>query len=135
VISRPRGGSHDFVRQTPRSFETDVLDIPQMTSRPRGGSHDWVRQTLQSFKIIILESIIKHIIQIEFSAIIKHETKECAFAAQEAHTSPKSHHELNIWQRISPLKVRVLHPRLVQQVAKQVSIKTKALIQAVNKSN
>jgi hypothetical protein len=26
------------------------------------------------------------------------------FAAQEAHTSPKSHHELNIWQRISLLK-------------------------------
>jgi hypothetical protein len=34
------------------------------------------------------------------------------------HTSPKSHHELNIWQSISPLKMRVLQPRLVQQVAK-----------------
>jgi hypothetical protein len=79
-----------------------------MTSRPRGGSHDWVRQTPQSFEITILESIIKHIIQIEFYASIKYETKECAFAAQEAHTSPKSQHELNIWQRISPLKVRVL---------------------------
>jgi hypothetical protein len=55
--------------------------------------------------------------------------------AQEAHTSPKSHHELNIWQMISPLKVRVLQPRLVQQVAKQVSIKIKTLIQVVNKSN
>jgi hypothetical protein len=55
--------------------------------------------------------------------------------AQEAHTSPKSHHELNIWQRISPLEVRVLHPRFVQQVANQVSIKTKALIQVVSKSN
>jgi hypothetical protein len=29
----------------------------------------------------------------------------------------------------------VLQPRLVQQVAKQVSIKTKSLIQVVNKSN
>jgi hypothetical protein len=52
--------------------------------------------------------LFKHIIQTKFYASLKHETKDCAFAAQEAHTSPKSHHELNIWQRISPLKVRVL---------------------------
>jgi hypothetical protein len=128
VISRPRGGSHDWVRQTPQSFETTVLDIPQMTSRLRRGSHDWVRQIPRSFEITILESIIKHIIQTEFYASLNHETKECAFMAQEAHTSPKSHHELNIWQRISPLKGRVLQPRLVQQVTKLVSIKTKALI-------
>jgi hypothetical protein len=32
----------------------------------RGGSHDWVRQTPRSFEITILESIIKHIIQTEF---------------------------------------------------------------------
>jgi hypothetical protein len=135
VISRLRGGSHDWLRQTPRSFETTVLDIPQMTSRPRGGSHDWVRQTPWSFKIIILKSIIKHILQTEFHVSLKHETKEYAFAAQEAHTSPKFHHELNIWQRFSPLKVRVLQPRLVQQITKQILIKTKALIQVVNKSN
>jgi hypothetical protein len=135
VISRLRGGSYDWVRQTPRSFKTTVLDIPQMTSRPRRGSYDWVRQTPQSFELTILEYIIKHIIQTEFYASLKHETKECAFAAQESHTSPKSHHELNIWQRISPLKLRVLQPKLVQQVAKQVSIKTKALIQVVSKSN
>jgi hypothetical protein len=55
VISRPRGGSHDWVRQTPRSFKTTVLDISQMTSRPRRGSYDWVQQTPQSFEIIILE--------------------------------------------------------------------------------
>jgi hypothetical protein len=55
VISRPRGGSHDWVRQTPRSFETTILDIPQMTSKPRGGSHNWVRQTPQSFEITVLE--------------------------------------------------------------------------------
>jgi hypothetical protein len=55
VISKPRAGSHDWVRQTPQSFETIVLDIPQMTSRLCGGSHDWVRQTPQSFKITILE--------------------------------------------------------------------------------
>jgi hypothetical protein len=38
VISRLHRGSHDSVRQTPQSFETTVLDIPQMTSRPHGGS-------------------------------------------------------------------------------------------------
>jgi hypothetical protein len=135
VISKPCGGSHDWIRQTPQSFETTVLDIPQMTYRPRRGSHDWVRQTPRSFEITILESIIKHRIQTEFQANLKHETKECAFAAQEAHTSLKSHHELNIWQRISPLKVRVLQPSLVQQVITQVLIKTKTLIQMVNKSN
>jgi hypothetical protein len=66
VISRLRGGSHDWVRQTLQSFETTILDIPQMTSRPRGGSHDRVRQIPQSFEITILESIIKHKIQTEF---------------------------------------------------------------------
>jgi hypothetical protein len=66
VISRPREGSHNWVRQTPRSFETTILGIPQMTSRPRGGSHDWIWQTPQSFEITILESIIKHRIQTEF---------------------------------------------------------------------
>jgi hypothetical protein len=81
-----------------------LLDIPQMTSRPHRGLHDWVRQTPWSFKIIILKSIIKHKIQAEFYASLKHEAKECVFAAQEAHTSSKSHHELNIWQIISPLK-------------------------------
>jgi hypothetical protein len=53
----------------------------------------------------------------------------------EEHISPKSHHELNIWQRISPLKVRVLQPRLTQQVTRQVSKEIKSLIQVVNKSN
>jgi hypothetical protein len=135
VISRPREGSHDWIRQISWSFETTVLDIPQMTSRPRRGSHDWVRQTPQSFKITILESIIKHIIQTEFYISLRHKIKECVFVAQEAHTSPKSHHELNIWQRISPLKLRVLQPRLTQQVSKQVRIKIKSLIQVVNKTN
>jgi hypothetical protein len=79
VISKPRGESHDWVRQSPQSFETTVLDIPQMTSKPRGGSHDWIRQTPQSFEITILESIIKHKIQTEFYASLKHETKECVF--------------------------------------------------------
>jgi hypothetical protein len=55
VITRLREGSHDWVRQTPRSFETTVLDIPQMTSRLRGGLHDWVRPTPRSFKITVLE--------------------------------------------------------------------------------
>jgi hypothetical protein len=96
VMSRSRGGSHNWVRQTHCSFEITVLDIPQMTSRPRGGSHNCVRQTPQSFEIIILKSIIKHKIQTEFYASLEHEIKECAFTAREAHTSPKSHHELNI---------------------------------------
>jgi hypothetical protein len=57
------------------------------------------------------------------------------FVAQEAHTSPKCHHELKIWQRISLLKVRLPKSRLTQQVTNEVSIKIKALIQVVNKSN
>jgi hypothetical protein len=48
--------------------------------------------------------------------------------AQEAHTSPKSHHELNIWQRISLLKVKLSKSRPTQQVTKEVSIKIKALV-------
>jgi hypothetical protein len=75
-----------------------------------------------------IEIIIKHIIQTEFYTSLKHETKECTFAAQEAHTSPKSHHKLNIWQMISLLKVRVLKPIHTQQVTNYVSIKIKALI-------
>jgi hypothetical protein len=66
MISRLRGGSHDWIRQTPRSFEITILDIPQMISRPRGGSHDWVWQTPQSFEITLLEFISKHRIQTEF---------------------------------------------------------------------
>jgi hypothetical protein len=66
VISRPRGGSHDWVQQTPRSFEITVLNIPQMISRPHGGSHDWVQQTARSFEITILKFIIKHRLQTEF---------------------------------------------------------------------
>jgi hypothetical protein len=61
-----------------------------------------------------IEILIKHIIQTEFLASLKHETKECAFVAQETHTSPKSHYELNIWQRISPLKMKVIQLRLIQ---------------------
>jgi hypothetical protein len=66
MISRPCRGSHDWVRQTTRSFEIAVLDIPQMISRLHGGSHDWVRQTPRSFDITILEFSIKHMKQIEF---------------------------------------------------------------------
>jgi hypothetical protein len=79
--------------------------------------------------------LIKHRIQTKFDASLKHKTKECAFVAQEAHTSPKSYHELNIWQRISLLKEKLPKLRLTQQVTNKVSIKMKALIQVVNKSN
>jgi hypothetical protein len=58
---------------------------------------------------------------------------ERALLAQEAHTSPKSHHELNIWQRISLLKLRLLKMRIIQQVTKQVSKEIKGLIQVVSK--
>jgi bifunctional DNase/RNase len=56
-----------------------ILD-PQVISKPCGGSHDWVHQTLQSFETTVLEFIIKHIIQTKFYASLNHETKECVFA-------------------------------------------------------
>jgi hypothetical protein len=34
-----------------------------MISKPRGGSHDWERQTPHSFKITVLEFFIKHEVQ------------------------------------------------------------------------
>jgi hypothetical protein len=66
MISRPCGGSHDWVWQTPQSFEITVLDISQMISRQHGGSHDWVRQTPQSFEVVVWDFIIKYRIQTEF---------------------------------------------------------------------
>jgi hypothetical protein len=45
---------------------------------------------LQDHHIRIL---IKLRIQTKFYASLKHKIKECAFAAQEGHTSPKSHHK------------------------------------------
>jgi hypothetical protein len=50
--------------------------------------------------------------KLNFSQVLKYKINGRAFAIQEVHTYPKSHHELNIWQRISPFKVRVLQPRL-----------------------
>jgi hypothetical protein len=135
MISRSRRGSHDWIWQTPRSFKITILDIPQMTSRPRRGSHDWVWQTPWSFEITVLESNMKHKVQTKILDKFKLKTNECALLAQEAHTSSKFHHELNIWQRISLLKVRLPKTRLTQQVANDVSIKIKTLIQVVNKSN
>jgi hypothetical protein len=38
----------------------------QMISRPCGGSYDWVQQTTQSFNITILKFFIKHKVQSEF---------------------------------------------------------------------
>jgi hypothetical protein len=67
----------------------------------------------------------------------KIQDKRVCTLTQEAHTSLKSHHELNIWQRVSLLKLRLPKSRLTQQgqVSNEVSIKIKALIQVVNKSN
>jgi Ser-tRNA(Ala) deacylase AlaX len=58
-----------------------ILDIPQMTSKPCGGSHDWVRQTPQSFEITILESNMKRKVQTKFLGKFKHKIKECALLA------------------------------------------------------
>jgi hypothetical protein len=55
---------------------------------------------------------MKHKVQTEFLDKFKHKIKECAFLAQEAHTSSKSPRELNIWQRVSLLKVRLPKSRL-----------------------
>jgi hypothetical protein len=88
VISKLRRGSRDWVRQTPRNFETTVLDIPQMTFRPRKGSYDWVRQTPRSFEITILESIIKHRIQTEFLGKFKAQDKRvCLCGIRGTHLS------------------------------------------------
>jgi hypothetical protein len=69
VIPRPQGGSHDWVRQTPRSFKTTVLDIPQMTSRPHRESHDWVQQTPRSFEITILEFLLSTGYKVNFRKV------------------------------------------------------------------
>jgi hypothetical protein len=37
-----------------------------MISRPCGGSHDWVWQTPWSFEITVLEFFIEHKVQTEF---------------------------------------------------------------------
>jgi hypothetical protein len=99
-----------------------------MTSIPHRGSHDWVQQTPQSFEITVLESNMKHMVQTRFLDKFKHKIKECALLVQGAHTSLKSHHELNIWQMVSLLKVRLPKTRLTQQVENEVSFKIKALI-------
>jgi hypothetical protein len=78
---------------------------------------------------------MKHKVQTEFLDKFKYKTKECALLAQEADTSSKSHHRLNIWQRVLLLKVRLPKTRLTQQVTNEVSIKIKVFIQVVNKSH
>jgi hypothetical protein len=39
---------------------------------------------------------MKHMVQTEFLDKFKYKIKECALLTQEAYTSLKSHHELNI---------------------------------------
>jgi hypothetical protein len=144
-------------------FNNLLILSPQMISRLRGGSHDWVRQTSWSFKIIILDIIFlkwsldgaedhttrydKHLRSLrspyqKFSLSTRYKLNfrslsirqhECALLAQEAYTSSKSHHELNIWQRIFLLKVKFLKIRIIQQVRKEVSKEIKGLIQVVSK--
>jgi hypothetical protein len=78
---------------------------------------------------------MKHKVQTEFLDKFRHKTKESTLLAQETHTSSKSHHELNIWQNVSLLKVRLPKTRLTQQVTNEVSIKIKTFIQVVNMTN
>jgi hypothetical protein len=87
VISKPHGGSHDWVRQTPRSFETTVLDIPQMTSRPRRGSHDWVRQTPRSFEITILEFSLSTEYKLILSKFKAQDKRVCLCGTRDTHLS------------------------------------------------
>jgi hypothetical protein len=69
VISRPRGGLHDWVKQTPRSFETTVLDIPQIASKQHGGLQDWVQQTPQSIEITVLEFSLSTYYKLNFRQV------------------------------------------------------------------
>jgi hypothetical protein len=55
----------------------------------------WIRDT-GCYRDHHIGILIKHRIQNEFYARLKHETKEC-LCGTRAHTSPKSHHVLNIW--------------------------------------
>jgi hypothetical protein len=68
VISRPRGGSHDWVWQNTSELQDHHIGhyFPQMIYRLHGGSHNWVRQTPRSFEITVLECFIKHKAQTEF---------------------------------------------------------------------
>jgi hypothetical protein len=66
-----------------------------MISRLRGGSHDWVQQTHRSFEIIVLEFTLSTSYKLNFGRLGTRQ-HEHALLAQEAHTSPKSQHELNI---------------------------------------
>jgi hypothetical protein len=144
-------------------FNNLLILNPQMISRPHGGLHDWLWQTPRSFKITILDIIFlkwslncvegrttgydKHPraswspywnfslstrYKLNFRSLSTRQ-HECALLAQEAHTSLKSHHEVNIWQKISLLKIRFLKMWIIQQVAKQVSKEIKGLIQVVSK--
>jgi hypothetical protein len=134
MISRLHGGSHDWVRQTPRSFEITVLDIiflkwsldcaecrtTEYGKHPRASRSPYWNFSLSTRYKLNFRSLSTR----------QHER---ALSAQAAHTSPKSHHELNIWQRISLLKVKLLKMRIIQQVVKQVSKEMKELIQVVSK--
>jgi hypothetical protein len=136
MIYRPRGGSHNYVRQTFRSFEVTVLDIIFLKwSLYRAEDHTtrynkYPVASRSPYWIFSLSMRYK----LKFRSLITRQ-HECALLAQEAHTSPKSHHELNSWHRILLLKLKLLKMRIIKQVTKQVSKGIKRLIQVVNKSN
>jgi hypothetical protein len=130
MISRPRGGSHDWVQQTPRSFEITVLDIIFLkwslncTEGRTAGYGKHPRALISSYWNFSLSTRYK--LNFRSLSIKQHER---ALLAQETHTSLKSHHELNIWQMISLLKVRLLTNRIIQQVSKEI----KGFMQVVSK--
>jgi hypothetical protein len=79
VISTPRGGSYNWVRQTPQSFDITVLDILQMISRSCRGPQDWVRQTPRSFEIIILELSLSTEYKLNFRQVLSTRQKSVHF--------------------------------------------------------
>jgi hypothetical protein len=47
-------------------FNNLLILNPQIISRQCGGSHDWLQQTPKSFEITVFEFFIKHKVQTEF---------------------------------------------------------------------
>jgi hypothetical protein len=136
MISRLHRGLHAWVRQAPRSFKIIVLDIIFLKwsldhangHTSRYGKHIGAsRSPYWNFSLNTKYKLI-------FRSLSTRQ-HERSLLAQEAHTSLKSYYELNIWQMISLLKVRLLRMRIIEQVAKQVSKEIKALIHMINKSN
>jgi hypothetical protein len=134
MICRPCEASHNWVRQTPRIFKIILLDIIFLKwSLDRAESHTIGYGThLGALRSLYWNFSLSTRYNLNFR-ILSTRQHECALLAQVAHASLEFHHELNIWQRISLLKVRLLKIRIIQQVTKQVSKEIKGLIQVVTR--